>query len=89
MHLVGASGWMVRGPFVFEGALTGGVAGLLAAGLVVGAFAALQEASASTFSQLLPGVDWRAATTCAGIVLAIGTTLGSFASLLGVRRLRP
>jgi cell division transport system permease protein len=89
MHLVGASGWMVRGPFVFEGALTGGVAGLLAAGLVVGAFAALQDVSASTFSQLLPGVDWRAAAACAGMVLATGTALGSFASLLGVRGLRP
>jgi cell division transport system permease protein len=89
MHLVGASGWMVRGPLVFEGALTGAVAGLLAAGLVVGAFALLQGTSATTFSQLMPGVDWKAAAACAGMVLAGGTALGSAASLLGVRGLRP
>jgi cell division transport system permease protein len=88
MHLVGASGWMVRGPFVFEGALTGALAGLLAAALVIGTFAALQETSARTFSQLLPGVDWRLAAACATGVLAGGTALGSFASLVGSRGLR-
>jgi cell division transport system permease protein len=88
MHLVGASGWMVRGPFVFEGALTGGVAGLLAAALLLGAFAAVQDTDLKTFSQLLPGVDWRTAVACAASVLLVGTGLGSFASLLGVRGLR-
>jgi cell division protein FtsX len=88
MHLVGASGWMVRGPFLFEGALTGGLAGLLAAALLVGAFAALQDTSIKTYSQLLPGVDWRATAACAGAVLLSGTALGSFASLLGVRGMR-
>ena len=88
MHLVGASGWMVRGPFVFEGALTGGLAGLLAAALLLGAFAALQDTSIKTYSQLLPGVDWRATVACAAALLLSGTGLGSFASLLGVRGMR-
>jgi cell division transport system permease protein len=88
MRLVGASGWMVRGPFVFEGALTGGLAGVLAAALLVGAFAALQDTSIKTYSQLLPGIDWRATAACAAAVLVGGTALGSFASLLGVRGMR-
>ena len=88
MHLVGASGWMVRGPFVFEGALTGGVAGLLAAALLVGAFAAVQDTSIRVYSQLLPGVDRRSTATCAAALLVGGTALGSFASLLGVRGMR-
>jgi cell division transport system permease protein len=88
MHLVGASGWMIRGPFVFEGALTGSLAGLLAAAVLVAAFAGLQDVSARTFSQLLPGVDCRAAGICAAGVLAGGAMLGSFASLIGVRGLR-
>ena len=88
MRLVGASGWMVRGPFLFEGALTGALAGLLAAALVTGAFAALQDTSIKTYSQLLPGVDWRATATCAAAMLLGGTALGSFASVLGVRGMR-
>jgi cell division transport system permease protein len=88
MHLVGASGWMIRGPFVFEGALTGGAAGLVAAALLLGAFAGVQDLSAKTFSQWLPGVDWTAVAVCAAGLLAAGAALGSFASLLGVRGLR-
>jgi cell division transport system permease protein len=88
MRLVGASGWMVRGPFVFEGVLTGGLAGLLAGALVLAVFAGAQSASARSFSELLPGVDWRLAGGCATGVLLAGAALGSLASLLGVRRLR-
>jgi cell division transport system permease protein len=88
MRLVGASGWMIRGPFVFEGALTGTVAGLLAAVAVVALFALAQAASARTFSQVLPGVDWRTAAACAAGALTAGAALGSLASLVGVRGLR-
>jgi cell division transport system permease protein len=88
MHLVGASGWMVRGPFVFEGALTGGVAGLIAAAAVLGAFAAVQDTSFKSYSALLPGVDWRATIACAAALLAGGTALGSLASVLSVRGMR-
>ena len=88
MRLVGASGWMIRGPFVFEGALTGTAAGLFAAAVVVATFAWSQSASMRSFSLLLPGVDWRMAELCASGVVAAGLGLGSLASLLGVRRLR-
>jgi cell division transport system permease protein len=88
MRLVGASGWMVRGPFVFEGALTGSVAGLAAAAAVVGAFAAVQDTSFKTYSALLPGVDWNVTLACAAAVLVTGAVLGSFASLIGVRGMR-
>ncbi len=88
MRLVGASGWMVRGPFVVEGTLTGVVAGVLGAGALVGLFAGAQAASARTFTEVLPGVDWPTALTCAGLLPVTGMLLGSVASLAGLRGLR-
>ena len=88
MRLVGASNWMVRGPFVFEGALTGTAAGMLSAAAVVGLFAGAQAASAGTFTELLPGVGWPVALVCATLLLPVGMLLGSLASLAGLRRLR-
>jgi cell division transport system permease protein len=88
MRLVGASGWMVRGPFVFEGTLTGVAAGLLSAGVLVGLFAGAQAASARTFTEVLPGVGWPIALTCAGLLPVTGMVLGSAASLAGLRGLR-
>ncbi len=87
MRLLGASGWMVRGPFLFEGALTGEVAGVASAGALLALFAAAQRASAQMFTALLPGVDWRAAVACAaGLVLA-GIGLAMVASFAGLRGL--
>jgi cell division transport system permease protein len=88
MRLVGASRWMVRSPFVFEGALTGAVAGLIAGAVLIGVFAATQRLSLQTFTSLLPGVGWYAAFICGGAVLVVGAFLGSASSLLSVRRLR-
>ncbi len=87
MRLLGASGWMVRGPFLFEGALTGEVAGVASAGALLALFAAAQRASAQVFTALLPGVDWGAALACAaGLVLA-GIGLATVASVAGLRGL--
>src|SRR4029077_6159233 len=70
MQLVGAPRWMVRGPFVVEGAITGSLAGA-AAGLVTFglALAGIAEGSAS-FSQFAPGVTVTAAAAAGLIVFA-------------------
>jgi cell division transport system permease protein len=85
MRLVGAGGWMLRGPFVIEGALTGAVAGLLGAAVLLGLVAAAQQASAAVFTQVLPGVGWTAAAASGVLMLLAGVALGSTASLIGVR----
>lgn len=86
MQLVGAPRWMVRGPFIVEGAITGSLAGA-AAGLVTFglAYAGINAASAS-FAQFAPGVTIAVAAVTAALVLAAGLGLGSGASLIGVRR---
>jgi cell division transport system permease protein len=88
MRLVGAGGWMLRGPFVVEGALTGAVAGLVGGAMLLGIFEVTQQASSVVLTQLLPGVGWSAAVACGGLLLAAGTALGSTASLAGLRGLR-
>ena len=86
MQLVGAPRWMVRAPFVVEGAITGalagGGAGLLTFGLVV---AGLNSGPAS-FEQFAPGVTMFVAAIGAGLVFAAGLGLGSASSLLSMRR---
>lgn len=86
LQLVGAPRWMVRGPFIVEGAITGSLAGA-AAGLVTFglAMAGIAEGSAS-FSQFAPGVTVTAAAAAALIVFAAGLGLGSGSSLLSVRK---
>jgi cell division transport system permease protein len=86
MQLVGASRWMVRGPFVVEGALTGGIAGLLAGVVTLGASLAGVAAGASTFSQIAPGITVGACLLTALLVFCAGLVLGSAASLLSVHR---
>ena len=86
MQLVGAPRWMVRGPFLVEGAVTGGIAGL-AAGLVtllVGG--AVVAAGHSTFAQIAPGMDLGVCLVAAGGVFLVGLVLGSAASLVSVHR---
>jgi hypothetical protein len=56
--------------------------------MLLGLFEAAQLASSAVFTQLLPGVGWPAAILCGALVLAAGTTLGSTASLAGLRGLR-
>ncbi|HKC18823.1 MAG TPA: permease-like cell division protein FtsX, partial [Candidatus Dormibacteraeota bacterium] len=86
MQLVGAPRWMVRGPFVIEGALTGLVAGT-AAGLITFALTFAGIASASNaFAQFAPGVTIEVAIVAGSLLLAIGLVLGSGSSLLSLRR---
>ena len=88
MRLVGAGRWMVRGPFVFEGAITGAVAGTLAGAALLALFAASSQLSARAFTAILPGVGWEMAALCAAALVGGGVCLGSAASLVGLRGMR-
>ncbi|MFZ0216446.1 MAG: permease-like cell division protein FtsX [Candidatus Dormiibacterota bacterium] len=86
MQLVGARRWMVRGPFLIEGALTGAIAGV-AAGIVVGIAGEAALRGAATQTQLLaPGVNGEAVALTAIGLLLVGIVLGAGCSLLGLHR---
>ncbi len=86
MQLVGAPRWMVRGPFVIEGAITGGAAGLVAGVVTLIVTVIAVSAGASSFVQVAPGLSVVAAgLACAAVFLA-GLLLGSGSSVLGVHR---
>jgi cell division transport system permease protein len=86
MQLVGAPRWMVRGPFVIEGAITGGLAGAAAGAVVFGLTIAGIAAGSGSFSQFAPGVTTTVAALAAGIVFAVGLGLGSGSSLVSLGR---
>jgi cell division transport system permease protein len=86
MQLVGARRWMVRGPFLVEGALTGGAAGMIAAIVTLVVGVSVVGIGAANFAQIAPGLSSGVALLAAVIVLLAGVGLGSGSSLLGVRR---
>jgi cell division transport system permease protein len=86
MQLVGAPRWMVRGPFVVEGAITGGVAGATAGLITLGLAIAAMQAGSGSFTQFAPGITLAVAALAAAIVFGVGLGLGSGSSLLSVRR---
>jgi cell division transport system permease protein len=86
MQLVGAPRWMVRGPFVVEGAITGGLAGAAAGLVTFGLTIAGIAAGSASFTQFAPGVTVTVAALTAGLVFAVGLGLGSGSSLVSLRR---
>jgi cell division transport system permease protein len=86
MQLVGAPRWMVRGPFVVEGAITGALAGAVAGAVTFGLTLAGISAASGTFSQFAPGVTLTVAAIAAGFVVVVGLGLGSGSSLISLRR---
>jgi cell division transport system permease protein len=86
MQLVGAPRWMVRGPFVVEGAITGALAGAVAGLVTFGLTMIGMSAGSGSFIQFAPGVTASVAAVAAAIVFATGTGLGSGSSLISVRR---
>src|SRR5262252_1448070 len=88
MQLVGASRWLIRARLGVEGALTGGMAGLIAAGAVVGGCAICYYAARHLFVQLLPGLTTTTVAQVVGVVAAVGIVLGSVSALFALRRLR-
>ena len=86
MQLVGAPRWMVRGPFVVEGAITGAIAGAAAGLITFGLTVGGMSANPATFTQFAPGITVTVGVLAAAIVFAIGVSLGSGSSLISVRR---
>ena len=86
MQLVGAPRWMVRGPFVIEGAITGTVAGLAAGLITFGLTLAAIDAGSTAFTRFAPGVTLPIAALAAACVLVVGLALGSGSSLISLRR---
>jgi cell division transport system permease protein len=86
MQLVGAPRWMVRGPFVVEGAITGAAAGLIAGALTFGLTTAGITSGSTDSNQLAPGVTVSVAAVAALLVFLAGLLLGSGSSLISLRR---
>lgn len=87
-RLLGARGWMLRGPFVIEGLMTGALAGALAAGLVAGAWLLAVRFESSVYAQLLPGVDAVSVQYVLAAVISAGLILGAGTAMFGFRRAR-
>ncbi len=86
MQLVGAPRWMVRGPFVVEGAITGALSGAVAGLITFGLTMAGISAGSASFTQFAPGITVTVAAVAAAIVFATGLGLGSGSSLVSLRR---
>jgi cell division transport system permease protein len=86
IRLLGARGWMLRGPFVFEGLMIGALAGALAAAAVAGAWLLVTRFESATFSQVLPGVGPTAVQYVLAAVMAAGLLLGATTAMLGFRK---
>ena len=85
-RLLGARGWMLRGPFVTEGLTSGALAGALAAAVVAAAWLLAVRFESNVFSQVLPGVDATAVRYVLAAVIVAGLVLGTVTSLLGFRK---
>jgi cell division transport system ATP-binding protein len=86
MRLLGARGWMLRGPFVVEGLMTGALAGALAAALVAGAWLLAVRYESAIYAQVLPGVDALSVQYVLAAVITTGLVLGAATALFGFRR---
>jgi ABC-type ATPase involved in cell division/cell division protein FtsX len=87
-RLLGARGWMVRGPFVTEGLVTGAFAGALAGAAVLGAWALASGFAPQVYSQILPGVGPDSVRYVTAAVMVAGLVLGALTAMLGFRRIR-
>ena len=88
MWLVGSPPWMIRAPFLIEGALIGGVGAAIGSIVTVGLAVATVHAQASAMSAFLPGVTDAALAVLMALLLAGGVGLGSLSALVGVRDLK-
>ena len=85
MRLVGATRAYVKGPFVAEGVIQGGLGGLVAAGLLWVALAWLSQGLAS--SELLGRAAFSMPATVALLLVAGGMAVGLVGSLISLARL--
>jgi len=87
-RLLGARGWMLRGPFVMEGLMTGALAGALAGAVAGGAWLLASRFAAATYAQVLPGVGLTSMRYVVAAVIVAGLLLGALTAMLGFRRSR-
>lgn len=87
-RLLGARGWMLRGPFVVEGLMTGALAGALAAAVVGGVWLLGVNLETAVYVQVLPGVDATSVRHVLAAVITAGLLLGALTAALGFRRAR-
>ena len=88
IRLLGARGWMMRGPFVVEGLMTGAIAGALAAAVVGTAYLVAVRFENAIYVQVLPGVNLTAVQYVLAAVITAGLLLGAATALFGFRRAR-
>src|SRR5215831_6409910 len=84
MRLLGAGGLVLRGPVVIEAALTGALAGALAGAATLALYAGVEQLAARTFTELLPGVDWRTSEAIAAVLPAVGAVVAALGAWLGL-----
>ena len=87
-RLLGARGWMLRGPFVMEGVMTGALAGAIAGAIAAGAWLLATRFAAATYAQVLPGVGLTSMRYIVAAVIVAGLVLGALTATLGFRRYR-
>ncbi len=87
-RLLGARGWMLRGPFMIEGLMTGALAGAAAGAVAGGAWLLAQRFAAATYAQVLPGVGLTSMRYVVAAVIIAGMILGALTATLGFRRYR-
>jgi cell division transport system ATP-binding protein len=87
-RLLGARGWMLRGPFVTEGLMTGALAGALAGAAVAGVWLLASSFGSEIYSQVLPGVGPTSVRYVVAAVMMAGLALGALTAMLGFRRIR-
>ena len=85
-RLLGARGWMVRGPFVVEGLTTGALAGALAAAVVAGVWLLAVRFESAVYTQVLPGVDATSVQYLTAALIVAGFVLGTATALLSFRK---
>ena len=88
VRLLGARGWMLRGPFVVEGLTTGAIAGALAAAVVAGAYLLAMRFESAVYVQLLPSVGATDVRYVLAAVITTGLVLGAATALFGFRKAR-
>jgi ABC-type ATPase involved in cell division/cell division protein FtsX len=88
VRLLGARNWMLRGPFVVEGLMTGAIAGALAAAAVAGVYLLAVRFESAIYAQVLPGVNSTAVQYVLAAVITAGLVLGTATAMLGFRKAR-
>ena len=87
-RLLGARGWMLRGPFVVEGVMTGALAGAIAGAITGGVWFLSSRFAAATYAQVLPGVGLTSMRYVVAAVIVAGLLLGALTATMGFRRYR-